>query len=247
MELLMDSSTLDWEKLGKVIQAGATVISTAIAIIALWRQQRQAERLKVLEAELSKTEFEHQTKFAKLHEKRAEVISEIYRRVVILEIWLNHVVAETELPDEVFTSPKDFAEGFDAVFGQISLNLQDLAAYFNLNRLYLSEGICQKILHFHDVILHKSDAVHGYFYERFKQMPESEISEIYGKNLRERARRELQQVSDTRRAIENEFRALLGISDNNSSSDNQLSTGNDLMWIPTPDTIDPIKRYNSEQ
>jgi hypothetical protein len=114
----MDPATVDWEKLGKLIQAGATIVSTAIAIIALWRQQKQAERLKALEAELSRTAFEHQTKFAKLHEKRAEVTSEIYRRVVVLELWLNHVIAETELPDEAFTSPKAFAKSFDAVFGQ---------------------------------------------------------------------------------------------------------------------------------
>jgi hypothetical protein len=237
----MDPATVDWEKLGKLIQAGATIVSTAIAIIALWRQRKQAERLKVLEAELSRTAFEHQTKFAKLHEKRAEVTSEIYRRVVILEIWLNHVVAETELPDEAFRSPEAFAKSFDMVFGQISLNLQDLAAYFNLNRLYLGEEICQKILRFHDAILDKSDPIHGYFYERFKQMPGSEISELFGKDLRERAYKALQQVSDSRRAVEDEFRDLLGIRGEESSSEAQARTDNDLMWIPAPETIDPIR------
>jgi hypothetical protein len=179
-----------------------------------------------------------------LHEKRAEVISEIYRRIVILEIWLNHVVAETELPDEAFTSTEEFAKGFDAIFGHVSLNLQDLASYFNLNRLYLGEGICQKILGFHDAILDKSNAIYGYFYERFKQIPRKEISEIYGKNLREGAYKVLRQVSDSRRAVEDEFRALLGISDNESGSDGQKRSDTDLMWIPTPETIDPIKRDN---
>jgi len=44
------------------------MVSTAIAIIALSGQRKQAERLKVFELELDKTKFEHQTKFVKLHE-----------------------------------------------------------------------------------------------------------------------------------------------------------------------------------
>jgi hypothetical protein len=243
----MNSAIFDWDKLGKIIQAAATVVSTAIAIFALWRQQRQAERLKFLEADIGRTEFEHQTKFARLHEKRGEVIAEIYRRVVILELWLNHVVAETELPDEAFTSPQEFAESFDAVFGQISLNLQDLAAYFNLNRLYLSEDVCEKILHFHNAVLAKSDAIDGYFYERFKQMTEKEISEFYGKDLREKAYNVLQQIADGRRAVEDEFRALLGISGNNGSRDTKLREQSDLMWIPAPEIIDPIKTRQLEE
>lgn len=232
---------VDWDNLEKLIQAGATIISIFTAIVALMRGQEQAERLKVLEAELSRTTFEYETQFTKLHEKRAEVISEIYRRVVVLEIWLNHIVGETELPDEVFTSPKDFAKDFDAVFGQISLNLQDLAAYFNMNRLYLSENLCQKILGFHNAILEKDDPIYGYFYQRFKQRPESEISEIYGGDLRKRAYKVLKEISDSRRAIENDFRDLLGIRDRKGHAEDQLQIDNDLMWIPTPESIDPLK------
>jgi hypothetical protein len=72
-------------------------------------------------------------------------------------------------------------------------------------------------------------------------MPGSEISEIFGKNLRERAYKALQQVSDSRRAVEDEFRDLLGISEEESSPEAQARTDNDLMWIPEPETIDPIR------
>ena len=238
----MNPATVDLHNLGKLIQAGATIISTTIAIIALLRQQKQAERLKILEAELGRTAFEHQTRFAKLHEKRAEVVSEIYKRVMVLEIWLNYVVAESEIPGAYNASSKAIAKRFDSIFGQISLNLQDLAAYFNLNRLYLDEGICQKILRFHDAILDESNPVHGYFYERFKQMSESEISVIYGKNLKESAYKTLQYVADSRRAVEHEFRSLLGIRGEENNAEAQGKIGNDLMWIPTPDNIDPIRR-----
>src|SRR5689334_21969869 len=124
----MQSTSLSWGSIPNLVQAFATLISAMLAIIALIRQQSQAKKMKVLESDLDKSKFEHQTTFVKLHEKRAEVTSEIYRRVVVLEIWITHVVCETALPDEAFTSPEDFAENFDTIFGHISLNLQDLAA-----------------------------------------------------------------------------------------------------------------------
>lgn len=237
----MNPTATDWGSIPDLIQAGVTVITTILAIIALWRQQRQAERLKILESELDKTKFEHQTQFAKLHEKRAEVIEEIYRQIVVLEIWVNHVVAESTLPDEAFTSRKVFAKTFETVFGQISLNLQKLAAYFNLNRLFLDEHLCTKIVYFHDILLEETEPIYGFFYQRFKQMSEKELQEIYGDNLEERAKETLRYVSDSRRAVENEFRDLLGIKRVNEAKDKDSQFVNELMWIPTPHSIDPIE------
>jgi hypothetical protein len=232
-----------------IVVAAATWLTKSIITHVLSRnieaykdelKHESEKEIEGLKSRLQIAALERQITFNRLHEKRAEVISEIYRRVMILEIWLNHVVAETELPDEAFTSPEKFANAFEPVFGHISLNLQDLAAYFNLNRLYLGEVICQKILSFHDEVL-DSNSIYGYFYERFKQVPEEQISEVYGKNLRDRAHRVLRQVSDSRRAVEDEFRGLLGIIDKDDSSDIQARTDNSLMWIPAPETIDPLK------
>jgi hypothetical protein len=64
----MNLTSIDLGNIKNLIQAGATMVSTAIAIIALSGQRKQAERLKVFELELDKTKFEHQTKFVKLHE-----------------------------------------------------------------------------------------------------------------------------------------------------------------------------------
>jgi hypothetical protein len=104
-----------------VVQVGATVVSTAIAIIALWRQRKQAERLKMLESELDKAKFEHQTRFIRLHEKRAEVIAELYRQIVIIEIWVEHVILEAGVP-ETFVSVKAGAEYIDEAIAHISIN-----------------------------------------------------------------------------------------------------------------------------
>jgi len=241
----MNFTNIDFGNIKDLVQAGATIVSTTIAIIALWRQWKQAERLKVLELELDKTKFEHQTKFIKLHEKRAEVIAELYRKIVILEIWAKNVVLETDLPDEAFTSIRGFAEDLSSVFDQISLNLQELAAYFNLNRLYLEESLCTKILYFHDVILEKDDPIFGFFNERLNQMPKEEILSIYGGNLRERAFGVLDCIADSRRAVENEFRQLLGIHRSGGSEEDTTQINDDLMWISTPESIDPIKRRKS--
>ena len=243
----MNLWSVDWGNIGSFIQAGATIISTAIAIIALWRQQKQAERLKVVESELDKANFEHQTRFVKLHEKRAEVIAEVHRQIVVLEIWLHHVVLEAELPDEAFISTDGFAKDFDDKFGQISMNLQKLAAYFNLNRLYLDEELCMKIVQFHDAAISETDPIYGFFHKRFNQISEEESIDIYGgneENLHEKALEVLEYVSDLRRIVENEFRRLLGIKYNES---NLTPSTNDLMWIPEPALIDPITWHTQKK
>jgi hypothetical protein len=227
-----------WDRLPDALQALATVASVAIAGVALWRQQRQAERLKHLETELGKSTFEHQTRFARAHEKRAEVTAEIYRRVLAIEIWLTHLVGECELPDEVFTSREAASEALDGIIGHVSLSLQKLAVYFNVNRLYLEEAVCEKLLAFHDTVLDRSDVVSGYVSERFGDLSKDELRQVYGSNLRKRANKALDEVVKSRRAIESDFRALLGISMGPEST----AKGQGLMWVPSPEMIDPVER-----
>jgi hypothetical protein len=59
----MNLTSLNLGDIKDLVQAGATIVSTIIAIIALWRQRKQAEKLKVLESELDRAKFEHQTRF----------------------------------------------------------------------------------------------------------------------------------------------------------------------------------------
>jgi hypothetical protein len=208
--MAMNFPSINGGDMKDLVQVGATVASTVIAIIALWRQRKQAERLKMLESELDKAKFEHQTIFTRLHEKRAEVIAELYRRIVVIELWVQHVVSETGIP-ETFVSVEAGAEYLDRALGHISINQQDLAGYFNLNRLYLDAELCDKLVDFHDIILNKIEPIEGYFFERFGQMTKEAILEHYGDNLEERAEKVLEHVADSRRALEAEFRHLLGM------------------------------------
>jgi hypothetical protein len=43
-------------------------------------------------------------------------------------------------------------------------------------------------------------------------------------------------------AVENEFRQLLGIQHREDHRELPPQVDDDLMWIPTPEAIDPIKR-----
>ena len=206
----MNLTSINWGDVKDLAQVGATIVSTAIAIIALWRQRKQAERLKVLESELDKAKFEHQTRFIRLHEKRAEVIAELYRQIMIIEVWIEHLISEAGIP-ETFISVDAGAKYIDDVLLHIGISQQKLAQYFNLNRLYLDADLCNKLVAFHDIILNKIEPIKGYFYERFGQMTKDKILERYGDNLEERADKVLEHVSDSRRALEIEFRHLLEI------------------------------------
>jgi hypothetical protein len=109
------------------------------------------------------------------------------------------------------------------------------------NRLYLDNDLCDKLVDFHDIILNKMEPVEGYFYESFSRMTKEEILEKYGDNLAERADQVLEHVADNRRALETEFRRLLGIQDNVNNKKKGISNVGDLMWVPQPAIIDPIQ------
>jgi hypothetical protein len=64
-------------------------------------------------------------------------------------------------------------------------------------------------------------------------MPKEEILAVYGGNLRERAFKVLDCIADSRRAVENEFRQLLGIHRSGGDEEDTTQIDDDLMWIPT--------------
>jgi hypothetical protein len=93
-----------------------------------------ARNLENYKVELQLAAFEHQTRFTKLHERRAEVVAELYQRMDrIRQLWQSSVRSgrfSGELTPEEQQSHAS----------RLSLELVDF--YFQ-NRLFLEEDFCQ--------------------------------------------------------------------------------------------------------
>ena len=127
---------MEWQGLIKEFSL-FTVAAGAIA----WLVQRIAVRvfdrdLEKFKADLSKVAFEHQVVFQKLHEKRADVIGELYSLMVKSEWATNTYVNIYEKPGEK-SRPEKAKDAWDA--------LRELYRYFDLHRLYLPENVCSLI------------------------------------------------------------------------------------------------------
>jgi hypothetical protein len=138
------------------------ISALAISISTLISQNKNALKLKFIESDLEKNKFEHQEQFQKLHEKRFNTVIEIFEQLVTIEILIIHVIQETEVADIAYKSLKHFKKEMNETFAQISLKLQDLAAYCNLNRMFLDSSIIEKLVKLSDFALDESNPLEKY-------------------------------------------------------------------------------------
>lgn len=107
--------------------------------------ERAAKRLEEFKANLQLTTVEHETRFSRLHTDRAKVIAEFYKRLSKVERSLSlsaqgiHLHADLEQPWEkaVDESRKSFENTLD--------NVSQFEEYFQENRIFLSNPLCEKI------------------------------------------------------------------------------------------------------
>lgn len=82
---------------------------------------------------LQMAQFEHQVRFSKLHEKRAEVIAEIYDRAL-------HIEHDGERYVSMSTRPRDHE--LDRVFKKLDQDLVDFYKFVERHSIYLPEQTC---------------------------------------------------------------------------------------------------------
>ena len=130
---------IDWSKVSEILLTGLTsaIFTGILAFVAqkyieLWLS-KTLEKFKV---GLQLSAFEHQTRFTKLHEKRAEVIAEFYRRLVETEqllLFPNFLLENHDKPPDRELIQKEFEK------------IGELTRYFEKNRIYFPENLCTKI------------------------------------------------------------------------------------------------------
>lgn len=172
-----------------------TIIATAIgAIFGLFRDKRFAD----YKADLERRDFEHRTRFSKLHERRAEIIAELYQRMVNTHRLIRY---------ESFPIPTFVDEDGEEIKGEpIDRAFQayiDFDYFFDENRIYFTKEQCTMLDGLSRLMSKGSMATRP----RQKYITDPEVIEFVNTQLKE-ALTEIPQVLES---LEDTFRKLLGI------------------------------------
>jgi hypothetical protein len=136
---------------GQAIFLGA--VGWLIKVLVSHRLTKEAEEFKIrlqsdanveiekLRASLQQTATEHQIRFAKLHEKRAEVIAELHAQLI---------EAQSHVGRFIFRDARDKELG-----AEVNTKMWNLFRFIRLNRIYLPESVCE-LLHAFESALRKS-------------------------------------------------------------------------------------------
>jgi hypothetical protein len=155
----------------------------------------EIERLK---SSLQMTALEHQVRFSKLHERRAEVIAEIYEGMVGV-FWdgQRFVLAGGGQGDQ----------GRREEYNKTLKRTNDFALFVDTHRIYLPDGVCALLDDFVDVVRKAVIPVGVWGNIPF---PDEETHKQWGKVVLSAYSAFETKIPTARRALEAEFRAILG-------------------------------------
>lgn len=208
---------IDWQLL--LASLGGTLISaTAVVGAAAWlakaivsdRLARQAEEFKTqlkadadaaneqLKHALQLTALEHQVRFAKLHEKRALVIEEVYQRLID---------AEKGYGRFIFVDAYKEPEAQQKARLETQTMMYDTSLFIEKHRIYLPKKTCDSLKEFLDIMWTNAIGVGVYSsIENPTQKTLVEREDVFRK-----AYEALEKgVPAARTILEEEFRGLLG-------------------------------------
>jgi hypothetical protein len=147
---------------------------------------REIERLR---ADLRVASFEHETRFAKLHEKRVEIMAELYGRLAQLNLLMNRLVNPLHPLTEALE--KEVGESGNA-----------FREYYLKNRIYFNEHVCKQL-----------DSINGKFWSAWVDYHRSLSKGLDAKQSYEYLSKSFttinQEVPPVLKEIEGVFRELL--------------------------------------
>ena len=209
---------VNWQEVittvGSTAAGGTVLVSAAAWLIrtALTEKlTREAEVFKArltadadieieqLKSSLEKTAFEHQVRYSKLHEKRAEVIAELYKRLVDA-FWNGQRFV---LTSENNPRPEQAEE-----YAKARQHIQEFVNFFEIHQIYLPTRACAVVEKFVSPL--RRAVVSAGSYSSIKYPTERTSRQIQD------AFTKAYEAFDTdipaaRAALESEFRVMLGV------------------------------------
>ena len=202
-----------WQQLLIVFGGNAALVAVFAYLVKSLLAHRLTKDIKVFEVELKakadasmeqlKNELqvaaiEHQVRFSKLHEKRGEVIAELYKRLV-----------EAFWASQRFASPMEWAgEPTKAEnYVEAAESLRQFFIYFEVNRVYLPESICTQLDRFIADV--RSPVIRFGVYLRIEHPTDKTLDAKMDAWIKAAEAFE-KDIPQARRALEAEFRRILG-------------------------------------
>lgn len=189
--------------------ANVTIGATIIAAVA-WVAKSIVKHLLTkdidnyktrLKAEADRINFEHQVRFSRLHEKRAAVIAELYKKLVEMIRASGSFVSPAQWSGEPSKQEK-WKIAFKAIM--------DFHNYYDQHKIYFTPAVCVKL----DLMFNKVfDPVNQFSF--FVLYPEHVVGEV-GAEKFETWRKawtsiDKEDVPEARKALEQDFREILGV------------------------------------
>jgi len=125
-----------WQEIA--IQAGSSALAVTIFMVLFgafikYRLSRQLEEFK---QSLQQKMLEYQIRFSSLHEKRAEVLGELYGRLKQFQVSVDDLISPME---GMGIPPKKELTGI------VNKRIDAFQTYLRRNRIYLPENLCEQI------------------------------------------------------------------------------------------------------
>lgn len=155
--------------------------------------QMERQRLR-----LGAEAFEHETRFAKLHEKRADVVERTYSLLV-----------RTHRDFQAMTSPREFAGGpaKEEMMKIAVKSANSFQEYFQEHRIFLEADLCTRL----DSFNNKLSEAYGALL-RSQDPKRAALDRAQGEDRWLKARKVVQEeMPELLQAIERSFRELLGV------------------------------------
>ena len=156
----------------------------------------EIERLK---SELQIAALEHEVRFTKLHERRAEVIARLYSLLVELEdigkwyVLVGGYEAERAKRDEAWKTASD--------------KIKEFYSYFEQHQIYFAEDICAIVTQFAETV--RKSVVGVWIYAKYQSGPPNFVEE-QNKVLFEAVRVFEDRIPALKIELREEFRRILG-------------------------------------
>jgi len=115
------------------------LIVTGILLYAFQKtiDERSEKRLEKFKADIRSTAFVQETKFSKLHEKRLQVLAELYKK--LSNVNSNLSAMKLSLESGIL---EDKMESLIASFNK---DIDEFHLFFSENRLYLPDNLCDQL------------------------------------------------------------------------------------------------------
>jgi hypothetical protein len=158
---------------------------------AILRREHAAE-IAQLKSDLRAASFEHDIRFARLHEKRAQIVAELYKQLVQTEDAVGALVGDTE-PHE--------PEEQEQLFREANTKTSKQLLYFEERRIYFDERVCTLM----DKLMSSYQQVWLYGSPYVELTPEQRAKTQQNLNAL------IETIPPIRRSIETLMREMLGV------------------------------------